>query len=143
MKTLSIAAASALLAVAMAACAQAQPEPVQNIDPAHHGNLSAAQALVREAYDRVSEAQTANHGRLGGHAGRAKELMRQANDEIKLAAVYANGGTPPTTPLTTAPPGVVYMPPTVSPGPDWVWSYHARFGWGWHHPTWGWQRGWY
>ena len=42
-----------------------------------------------------------------------------------------------------APPGVVYVAPTyVSPGPGYVWAYHARFGWGWHHPQHGWHAGW-
>jgi hypothetical protein len=135
-------AASALLVAAAAAAAA--PEPAQNIDPARHGNLATAQTLVRDAYDKLSAAQTANHGELGGHAARAKELMREANDEIKLAAIAANGNVAPTLPLASAPAGVVYVAPTyVSPGPGWGWGYHARYGWGWHHPAWGWHRGWY
>jgi hypothetical protein len=43
-----------------------------------------------------------------------------------------------------APAGVVYVAPTyVSPGPGWGWEYHARYGWGWHHPQYGWHRGWH
>ena len=43
-----------------------------------------------------------------------------------------------------APPGVVYVAPTyVSPGPGWGWQYHAQYGWGWHHPRYGWHRGWH
>lgn len=43
-----------------------------------------------------------------------------------------------------APAGVVYVAPTyVSPGPGYVWEYHARYGWGWHHPQRGWHRGWH
>lgn len=83
---LSILAAAAAV-VATVACAQ---EPVQNIDPERHGNLAAAQRLVRQAFDRLSDAQVANDYRLGGHADRAKELLRQANEEIKLAAEAAN-----------------------------------------------------
>jgi hypothetical protein len=71
------------------ACAQA-PVPVQNIDPERHGNLAAAQRLVVQAFERLSDAQTANDYRLGGHADRAKELLRQANEEIKLAAEAAH-----------------------------------------------------
>ncbi|MGZ5203435.1 MAG: hypothetical protein ACXWIZ_00850 [Caldimonas sp.] len=42
-----------------------------------------------------------------------------------------------------APPGVVYIEPSyASPGPGYVWEYHARYGWGWHHPQHGWHRGW-
>jgi cellobiose-specific phosphotransferase system component IIA len=65
-------------------------EPVQNIDPSRHGNLAAAQDLVRQAYDRLSVAQKDNGNQLGGHADKAKELLRQANAEIRLAADAAN-----------------------------------------------------
>jgi hypothetical protein len=44
------------------ACAQ---EPVQNIDRERHGNLATAQKLVREAFDRLTEAQAANNYDLG------------------------------------------------------------------------------
>ena len=41
------------------------------------------------------------------------------------------------------PPGVVYVAPTYpAPAVGFVWSYHPRFGWGWHHPNRGWHRGW-
>ena len=43
-----------------------------------------------QALDRLSDAQVANDYQLGGHVGRAKELLRQANEEIKLAAETAN-----------------------------------------------------
>ena len=77
---------SAALVAAGVAVAQ---EPTQNIG-GRHGNLRAAQQLVREAYDYVSNAQAANEFDLGGHAGRAKEFLRQANDELKMAAETAN-----------------------------------------------------
>ena len=82
----------ALLAVtaAVAACAVSAQVPVQNIDPERHGNLAAAQRLVVQAFERLSDAQVANDYRLGGHVGRAKDLLRQANEEIKLAAEAAN-----------------------------------------------------
>jgi hypothetical protein len=88
MKTTFKAALSALL-VAGATVASAQV-PIQNIDPQRHGNLAAAQGLVVGAFDRLSDAQYASHDALGGHAERAKELLREANEEIKLAAVAAN-----------------------------------------------------
>ena len=65
-------------------------EPEQNIDPDRHGNLAAAQRLVVEAFDRITEAQQDNRYNLGGHAARAKDLLRQANDELRLAADAAN-----------------------------------------------------
>lgn len=61
-----------------------------NVSPDRHGNLAAAQELVRQAFDKLSAAQQANNDDLGGHAGRAKDLLRQANEEIKLAADAAN-----------------------------------------------------
>lgn len=83
----AIAAAAAF--TAMIACSTAQV-PVVNIDPARHGNLAAAQELVLQAFDRLSQAQEANNSQLGGHAARAKELLREANEEIKAAAITAN-----------------------------------------------------
>jgi len=79
--------AAAAIAVAIVAYAQ---EPVRNIDPARHGNLAAAQDLVRQAFDRITVAQQDNRYNLGGHADRAKELLRQANEQIKQAAEAAN-----------------------------------------------------
>lgn len=65
-------------------------EPVQNINPARHGNLAAAQNYSRQAFDRLTAAQQANEFDLGGHAAKAKELLREANVEMKLAAESAN-----------------------------------------------------
>jgi hypothetical protein len=46
-------------------------------------------------------------------------------------------------PLVVIPPGVVYVDPSYpAPGVGWVWGYHPRHGWGWHHPDHGWHRGW-
>jgi hypothetical protein len=45
---------------------------------------------VVQAFERLSDAQSANNDQLGGHAARAKELLRQANEEIKMAAEAAN-----------------------------------------------------
>ena len=87
MKIAKTAVALTLLATTASALAQ---EPVQNIDPSRHGNLAAAQDLVRQAYDRLSVAQKDNNSQLGGHADKAKELLRQANVEIRLAADAAN-----------------------------------------------------
>lgn len=81
--------AIAAAGITMAVLALAQ-EPVENISPERHGNLAAAQELVRQAYDRMTQAQEANEYDLGGHAARAKDLLRQANEEIKQAAIAAN-----------------------------------------------------
>lgn len=83
-------AAAAAAVLTIVACAQPGGEPVLNIDPQRHGNLAAAQRLVRDAFDRLTQAQKDNRYNLDGHAARAKELLRQADDEIKLAAEAAN-----------------------------------------------------
>ena len=83
-------AARAGWAGAVAAGAASAQMPVQDIDPMRHGNLAAARRLVVQAFEKLSDAQSDNDSRLGGHAGRAKELLRQANEEIKLAAEAAN-----------------------------------------------------
>ena len=55
-----------------------------------HGNLRSAQENIVQAWQLVSDAQVDNDSRLGGHAGRAKELLAEANEELRLAADVAN-----------------------------------------------------
>jgi hypothetical protein len=55
-----------------------------------HGNMRAAQEYIQQAWRKVDEAQKDNNYNLGGHAGRAKELLAQASEEIKLSAETAN-----------------------------------------------------
>ncbi len=64
--------------------------PVVNIDPHRHGNLAAAQQFIVDAYQKLNAAQAANEDQLGGHAQRAKNLLTQADAEIRLAANVAN-----------------------------------------------------
>jgi hypothetical protein len=64
--------------------------PVVNIDHRRHGNLAAAQSYIVQAYQKLDQAQQANEDQLGGHAQRAKELLTQADEEIRLAANVAN-----------------------------------------------------
>ena len=63
---------------------------------------------------------------------------------IALATASLSGCiVAPVRPAIVAPPGVVYVAPVyAAPGPGYVWSYHPRYGWGWHHPEYGWHRGW-
>lgn len=68
----------------------AQTRPVRNISPRRHPNLAAAQRITERAYERVVAAQQANEFDLQGHAQKAKELLDQANRELKLAAHAAN-----------------------------------------------------
>lgn len=65
-------------------------KPVEDINAQHHPNLAAAQRLSRQAYNKVVEAQQANEWDMQGHAAKAKELLDQANQELKLAAEAAN-----------------------------------------------------
>lgn len=64
--------------------------PVVNIDRRRHGNLSAAQSYIVQAFQKLDQAQQANEDQLGGHAQRAKDLLIQADSEIRLAANVAN-----------------------------------------------------
>ncbi len=67
----------------------AQQGPVVDIGN-RHGNLRQAQENIVQAWQLVSDAQYDNDDRLGGHAGRAKELLTEANEELRLAADVAN-----------------------------------------------------
>jgi hypothetical protein len=69
--------------------ALAQP-PARNVSGARHPNLAAAQRLSRQAFQRIIAAQQANEWDMQGHAQRAKDLLEQANNELKLAAQAAN-----------------------------------------------------
>ena len=63
--------------------------PADNVGR-RHPNLMEAQRLVTQAYDRIVAAQGANEWDMDGHAQKAKELLDQANREIKMAAEAAN-----------------------------------------------------
>lgn len=62
----------------------------QSANRHRHPNLAAAQVSIEHAIHRLSLAQAANHGRLGGHAERAKRLLDEAYHQIGLAARVAN-----------------------------------------------------
>ena len=64
--------------------------PKQNVSPGRHPNLAAAQRLSEQAWQRVLDAQKANEWDLAGHAQKAKELLDQVNNELKLAAEASN-----------------------------------------------------
>jgi hypothetical protein len=63
--------------------------PVVNISN-RHGNLRSAQQDIVNAYQKINQAQSANDGQLGGHAQRAKDLLAQADAELRQAANVAN-----------------------------------------------------
>jgi F0F1-type ATP synthase membrane subunit b/b' len=64
--------------------------PRENVSRARHPNIAAAQRLCEQAWQRVVDAQQANEFDMQGHAQKAKELLDQANRELKLAAETAN-----------------------------------------------------
>jgi hypothetical protein len=60
-----------------------------------------------------------------------------------LAATLSGCIVVPAQPMYQAPAGVAYVAPGYAiPGPGYVWAYNLNFGWGWHHPQYGWHRGW-
>ena len=68
----------------------AAQQPTVDIDTDGHGNLSSAQEYVVMAWQRIDRAQKINNYDMGGHAARAKELLEQANAEIRAAADVLN-----------------------------------------------------
>ena len=76
-----------LLVFGAAAVAQ---RPQRNVSPGRHPNLAAAQQLSQRAWQRVLDAQKANEWDMQGHSQKAKELLDQVNQELKLAAGAAN-----------------------------------------------------
>lgn len=89
--TINLCIAAVAVTLLSAPAASLAQEPAQNISSARHGNLAAAQAFTRQAFDKMTDAQRANEYDLGGHAARAKKLLDQAADEMRLAANAANG----------------------------------------------------
>jgi len=65
-------------------------QPAQNVNPHRHPNLSAAQRLSEQAYQKIITAQKDNEWDMQGHAAKAKDLLDQANQQLKLAAEAAN-----------------------------------------------------
>ena len=84
-RTFLVAAAAILLSSTGLAA-----KPAQNVSPKRHPNLASAQHLAAQAYEKLVAAQQANEFDMKGHAKRAKELLEQANAEIKAAAEAAN-----------------------------------------------------
>lgn len=61
-------------------------DPVQNIDSKKHPNLAGAQQLVAQANKLIVVAQKDNAYDMQGHATKARQLLVQVNQELKLAA---------------------------------------------------------
>jgi len=81
--------AAIVASLTLYACGSYAAQPYVDIGD-HHGNLRDAQEEISAAWQSVSRAQAANDSRLGGHAARAKELLTQANEELRMAADVAN-----------------------------------------------------
>ena len=64
--------------------------PKENISGRRHPNLAAAQRFSQQAWEKIVAAQQANEWDLAGHAQRAKNLLDQVNNELKLAAETSN-----------------------------------------------------
>ncbi len=64
--------------------------PAENISKGRHPNLAAAQRLSQQAFEKITAAQEANEWDMQGHAKKAKDLLEQANNQLKQAAEAAN-----------------------------------------------------
>jgi hypothetical protein len=64
--------------------------PKKNISAGRHPNLAAAQRMCQNAYEKIMMAQEANEWDLQGHAQKAKELLDQVNQQLKMAAEASN-----------------------------------------------------
>jgi hypothetical protein len=82
--------AGLLLLIGGVALAQ---RPQRNVSPGRHPNLAAAQRFSQQAWQKIVAAQDANEWDMAGHAQRAKNLLDDANRELKLAAGAANRNT--------------------------------------------------
>jgi hypothetical protein len=88
LKTRTVAVILGPLLVLAGAIVFAQPK--ENISQGRHPNLAAAQRLSQQAWEKIVAAQQANEWDLQGHAQKAKELLDQVNNELKLAAEASN-----------------------------------------------------
>lgn len=86
MKIRKLAFSSLLGLALLCAGALLAQAPAPNISDKYPA-LREAQQRIQEAYGKIGEAQQAHHG-LGDHGEKAKELLAQANRELKEAAEY-------------------------------------------------------
>jgi hypothetical protein len=76
-----------ILALCVVIAAQ---EPVVDIDKRVHPNLAAAQQHIVEANRYITTAQKDNRYDMKDHAEKARQLLMQADQELKAAAEAAN-----------------------------------------------------
>jgi hypothetical protein len=82
--------ASVLAGVLVCGGAVLAQAPGMTIDANKHPNLAEAQHHIQQAYQKIDEAQHVNKEELGGHAEKAKDLLQQADRELKAAAEFAD-----------------------------------------------------
>jgi hypothetical protein len=80
----------ALAGIALLIGSLAIAQPKRNVSPGRHPNIAAAQRLSQQAWDKIVAAQQANEFDMQGHAQKAKDLLEQANNQLKQAAQAAN-----------------------------------------------------
>jgi len=85
--TLGTVALSVLIGVGVGT---AVGQPKDNVSKALHPNLARAQKQASAAYESITMAQQANEWDLAGHAAKAKELLEEVNNQLKLAAEQSN-----------------------------------------------------
>jgi hypothetical protein len=88
MKVSSLKIVGTLVVLGAAGVAVAQG-PVVDIG-GKHPNLRDAQQHLVAAFGKISDAQHDPHETLGGHGDRAKQLIMEADEELRAAANVAN-----------------------------------------------------
>ena len=83
-------AISTILSAALFCGVALAQEPVEDINKSVHPVLAAAQHDVVEANRNVAAAQKDNRYDMQGHAEKARDLLVQANQELKAAAQAAD-----------------------------------------------------
>jgi hypothetical protein len=94
MRPIGNASISILFAVLALVGVAGAGEPARNIRPRNHPHLAWAQRLSNQAFEQLEASQQANEFDLDGHAQKAKDALKLANDEMKLAAEASNRKAP-------------------------------------------------
>jgi hypothetical protein len=69
-------------------------------------------------------------------------VVRAALSSGAILLVSACVGGPSGFGTTVYAPTLYTEPAYPMPGPGFHWAFHANYGWGWHHPSYGWSAGW-
>ena len=81
---------STILSAVVFCCVISAQTPIQDIDKKVHPNLAEAQLHVVYANNAIANAQKDNNYDMQGHAEKARQLLVQVNNELKLAAEAVN-----------------------------------------------------